>query len=881
MLLLYYFAKPTSWIIPWIIQAFIYFRLLKKMGQNGKYALIPFVAESRFSRIFFKNRRYYTHTLIVTIIFLIGGAYLRYYAKGTMSAIYGILFNLLAMIVYGVFLMALYWKIARSFGKKFFYCLLTVLFPFFFLFLLTRRKETFYHGPTFRRSRFVTRPMRFIYNAVTELGFLGIAAALFLGVAYLSITSYLPRPLVSLLLNDKSNDIANLHSDGKIIDREATMGDEYYKLNSEYAPGREKYFPDHSHDKSVVVLEYIIGSNLEDMYGLASFNIDQMIKATKNGSSLKFVIEAGGSGRWFTSGIKDNSRGRYVIENGKLTQVEELDATVTMSSPDTLYDFLDWAKNNIEADRYMLVFWDHGGGLSSGYGQDDLNKREDNKYGTMLINEMAEALEKAGMKFDLIGFDACLMQGVEVAKALEPYADYYLASEETESGDGWFYTTAFKLLARDPGVATEVFAKEMISSFDVYNTVLKNGKEQADTTLSIIDLTRINPAYDLLTDLYDRQDEAIKADSSNYRDISAAASVSYKFFGEEQLDLIHYLELLDDSDYDDTIISSEELQKIINYFKAAVVYRNAVSNEGINGLAVSFPYGSISSYKDDHTQYAALEMDKASNFYDDYFSIMAYQKKESNKPVEIFGIEIPTTDYTEEEWYVAGFENYENIENIIDIPLMEKDGAYELQLPENVWKIIMDAQEVYYQKADEGWRYLGTDVAGMLDENDRPLLSTDGYWIFINNQLICYEATDKVVSDEGVIYKGVCRALLNNEKEIVLNIEWEPINEETGEDVTGKVTGYYLADNDTYYMEKGLHEIKPGETIQFLFDYYDEQGELIKSEPYGNTIRVTAMDSLRVEDKHLKECDLRYGIVLTDIYQRTFATEMVESHITD
>ena len=41
------------------------------------------------------------------------------------------------------------------------------------------------------------------------------------------------------------------------------------------------------------------------------------------------------------------------------------------------------------------------------------------------------------------------------------------------------------------------------------------------------------------------------------------------------------------------------------------------------------------------------------------------------------------------------------------------------------------------------------------------------------------------------------------------------------------------------------------------------------------------MDSLRVEDKHLKECDLRYGIVLTDIYQRTFATEMVESHITD
>ncbi len=93
------------------------------------------------------------------------------------------------------------------------------------------------------------------------------------------------------------------------------------------------------------------------------------------------------------------------------------------------------------------------------------------------------------------------------------------------------------------------------------------------------------------------------------------------------------------------------------------------------------------------------------------------------------------------------------------------------------------------------------------------------------------------------------------------------------------MTGYTLADNENAHMEKGTLELKPGQSLQFIFDYYDEQGNLIKSEPYGKTVRVTSMDALKVEDKPLEECDLKYGIVLTDVYQRTFATELIETHI--
>ncbi len=880
LLVLYILADPKGWIVLWALSALIYFSLLPKLGLDRKLALIPFLAEKQLSGIYFKNRRFFYHALIISGIFLLAGCYLRYYARGEMSALFGILFILLAIAIYRFFLFFLYWKIPRSFHKGFFYSLLTVFFPLISLLLLCRKKEIFYNGPSYGFSRFIKRPLRYAYYFVTETGFLATAAALFVGVGYLTINLYMPKPMVSMLLVEKENTVNNLRGDDVVVDRELSMGDEYPDLDSTYAPDREKYFPDHSNDKSVVVLEYIIGSNLEAQAGLASFNIDQMKKATSGGPALKFVIEAGGSRRWFTDGIKDRSLGRYEIAEGKLTKIEDIDNSVSMSDPEHLEDFLLWAKKNYEADRYMLVFWDHGGGLSSGYGLDDNVRRKTGEGKTILTNEIIEALDKADMKFDLIGFDACLMQSIEIVKAMEPYADYFLASEESEGGDGWFYTSAFELLAEDPGIATEAFGKEMISSYDVYNTVLHDGKIQSNMTLSLIDLSRINKVFDLLMDFYDRQDEAIRASSEDYRDISVAASLSYKFNNDEQIDLIHYLELLDDSDYDNSIMSSEEIKNIIDHARSAIVYHNAVSNNGINGLAMTFPYDNISSYGAQYKQYKAFEMDRASNFYGDYFSIMAYQKKESGSTIEIFGTKYDMNiDFTQEEWYVKGFEDYAEVKAIIDIPLKETSAGYELQLPEDVWKNIVEAEEIFYQKTDDGWRYLGTDVAGTIDENDRPLLTTDGYWIAVNNQLIAYEASDAIGTAEGVVYKGTSRAVLNDESEIILNIEWEPINEESETEVYGQITGYVFADNEQSYMEKGTNELKPGDRIRFLFDYYDEEGDLIRSEPYGDQLIVTTMSALRVQDRYLGECDLKYGIVLTDAYQRKFATEMLESHI--
>ena len=877
MLFIYYLLKPQVWIFPWIIQVIVYFRLLPKMDLDRRYAFLPFLAEERLSKRLYKYKTYYLHVFVLTGIMLGGGLYLRCTRSGANGKIIGLIFTLIAMLIYWLFQRGLYWNIAKTFNKGFLYKIFTMMFPMISLFILGGRNNYFYGYPE-HKYIIQNKPLRYIVLAAGELLFIGSAIGIFYGVSFLSTALFPPRFMVEMDLIEKRDKISGLVGDGRVISREDMLGNDKQKLDDLYT-GRDLYFPDHSSDRSVVVLEYIIGSNLEDNRGLASYNIEQMKDATKQGDALKFIVQAGGSYRWFTSGIKDETVGRYAIADGKLEMVQELNSNMCMSDPNELYEFLNWAKNAYPADRYILVLWDHGGGLSAGYGQDELNKREDNTLGTMMVNEFVDAIKKADMKFDMIGFDACLMQDIEIAKALEPYADYYLASEESESGDGWYYTSAFGMLAKDPTVSTADFGKEIISSFDLYNAIRKKGEADTGATLSLIDLSRIDMAYSALEDFYDIQDTAIKERSADYTDISSAARNSYAFNGEQQIDLIDYLEKLDESDFDDTIADSSQINELINKIKSVIVYRNAVSNTGINGIAVTFPE-EISYYSDEYTQYLALDLQRTENFYTDFYSIMAYvHRDEYKKPMEFLGLEFDRKDYTEEEWYREGVANYGEIPSVIDIPLIKTEEGYKLDLSDNFWDIVIDSQLFMYQKTDNGWAYLGHDVPGMLDENDRPMVSTDGTWIHINNTLVAYEAESPIETEWGVIHKGTVKARLNDEHDILLQIEWEPIQEDSPREVKGEVKGYTFMDNNFAFMEKGIQELNPGDKLAFLFDIYDDNGQFLETRTGNKTIRVNTMISLSVSDRPLGDCDIRYGIVLTDAFQRKFATEKIETHL--
>ncbi|MBR1828746.1 MAG: hypothetical protein IJ781_04455, partial [Atopobiaceae bacterium] len=375
------------------------------------------------------------------------------------------IFLWIAIFVYEFFLFRLYMRLGKSFGKGkgILFGIAATILPPLFISLLALNKNAEYTAPVFppqkQHNKFLTILGRLAQGLVSAVEALALIAV----VAFFTVRAYPPRILAESLTNDilsKTNDVTG---GDKVVTREDAMGDAAANLAS-MPTSREKFYPDHSQDKSVVVIEYIIGSDLEDRAGLASANIKQMIEATKQGSALTFVLQTGGSQRWFVNGIKDGTYARYIVHDGKLEKVQDLSDDTCMSEPETLADFLSWAKESYPADRYMLAFWDHGGGLSTGYGYDALNKR-DADVPILGVDELVDAVDKCGLKFDVIGFDACLMQDIEVAAAFEPYADYFLASEEVEGGFGWFYTSAFGKLAQNPGMSSEDFGREIVACY--------------------------------------------------------------------------------------------------------------------------------------------------------------------------------------------------------------------------------------------------------------------------------------------------------------------------------------------------------------------------------------------------------------------------------
>lgn len=872
MLLFLFLGNRYLWIVAWLLQSFGYYRVLKKIGDNPTFAIIPFFAEWRLSRYLYCYARSFFRPFLVTFLLIFAGVYLNPF-KG-----FGRLLILAAAIVYMTFLFRLYNRLRKAFGKSFLFNIFFIIFPPLFLFLLSLKSTKSFNGPAFPVNPIIHPIFRKFGSAIALIIAFVEVAAIAAGIGFFTVQQLPPRFMGEQILRDVYNQTKDVVADGVIMTREEALGDKASSIAN--APkSRDYYFPTHENDKNVVVLGYVIGSNLENMTGLASANITQMIDATKNGSNLSFVLETGGSSRWFTDGISNDTYGRYIVKDGKIELVELLSSQTSMSDPQTFEDFLKWAKEAYPADRYMLVLWDHGGGFGLGYGQDDYNKREENQ-GLLLVSDLTNAIKNSGMKFDAIGFDACLMQTFETALAFEPYADYYIASEEVEGGFGWFYKSAFTKLAQDPTIPTLDFAKELISSFDVYNTALHDGEIDTKSTLSVVDLTMVKPIYTQLEKVFENANAAILKDPEFYADLSVASQNAYVFHNEEQVDMIDFLSILNSLDYTNEICKDDACLAIADMVKASIPYRNKNSAQGVNGMAVMFPSRSLYSYQFTYDQLKQFNMKKQMDFYNNYFSIMRAQqlkvKPESGSfQAELFNIALTQ----EQEWYVEGFEDYDTNDIITDLPLTETEEGYVIELPEKLNKIIADVKLAVFQKDGDRLRSLGRDFIGYNNEDMNTVIGMDDNWVHIGNNLISYNAEQFRETDEGTIFTGTTRARLNGKQEIILYIEWEPVNDTQNAPARGKILGYKDASDDIAVAEKGYTDLKSGDRLDFLFDYYDENGNLLATETYGRTLYVTNADRLTVSDKKINTSDIVFFGVLTDIYQREMYTQHIEYHV--
>ena len=122
-----------------------------------------------------------------------------------------------------------------------------------------------------------------------------------------------------------------------------------------------------------------------------------------------------------------------------------------MGDPDNLKKFINFCKNEYQADKYALFFWNHGTGPRSL--PDILSKKRaicvdfgDNDS-SLGIGEISAYLTKKE-SVELIGFDACYMGSFEVAYQFAPQHDDFsakimVASADEEWAPGWNYKYIF------------------------------------------------------------------------------------------------------------------------------------------------------------------------------------------------------------------------------------------------------------------------------------------------------------------------------------------------------------------------------------------------------------------------------------------------------
>lgn len=175
---------------------------------------------------------------------------------------------------------------------------------------------------------------------------------------------------------------------------------------------------------------------------------------------------------------------RLYVREGVLEEVSDL-GELNMGEPSVLADFIEWGVKSYPADRYALIFWDHGGAWP-GFGGDDSTPNHDLLDLAELRSGIKDGMTRAGIDgFALIGFDACLMATHETALAMREFGEYQLSSEELEPGHGWDYRS-LEILKADPKTQPPELARRIMDGFEAQAAQAGTGQE---LTLSLLDLT--------------------------------------------------------------------------------------------------------------------------------------------------------------------------------------------------------------------------------------------------------------------------------------------------------------------------------------------------------------------------------------------------------
>ena len=672
-------------------------------------------------------------------------------------------------------------------------------------------------------------------------------------------------------------------------------------LNTRVAPDARQKFTRIKGDGTdkATVLVYMCGTDLESRSAMGTSDLNEMIGADI-GDNVNLIVYTGGCKRWRNSAVSSTRNQIWQIKNGNISCLVDNAGNDSMTKPSTLSSFIQWAVKRYPANRVSLIFWDHGGGSISGYGYDEKYPRS----GSMTLSGINSALKEAGIKYDFIGFDACLMATSETALMLGNYADYMIGSEETEPGIGWYYTNWLTNLSRDPSLATLQIGKTIADDFTAQCNKRCRGQS---TTLSMVDLAELSQTLPEKLNAFAAEAEK-KISGGEYKDVAVARSSSKEFArstGIDQVDLVHFAKLLNTS----------ESKKLADTLQEAIKY-NVTSSGTANayGLSIYFPLRSLNKVDSMTNTYRQIGMD------DDYTScIQKFAQMEtcgqtaaggttspfgtltgsgsgsqdlttqamqqligtllsgnfSGRNLPIAGLDESNTAYMREDPLDAKeVADYIADNHIASADLKwqkNKDGKQAIILTEDQWEIIQDADLNMYYDDGDGYVELGLDNIFDFDDDGNLLPNLSRTWLSIDGQPVAYYHTETVESGEKYRITGYVPVKYNGELARLILV-FDQNNEQ------GYIAGVSMdySEGTTSTEAKNLTGLQEGDEIRFMCDHYSYKGDSSLNYQLGKTMVVQDPNAIRITNTDVGSGAVKIYYKFTDIYGQTYWTPAID-----
>ena len=627
----------------------------------------------------------------------------------------------------------------------------------------------------------------------------------------------------------------------------------------------------------VTVMVYLCGTDLESRSGMGTADLQEMASATLS-DDVRVIVYTGGCKNWKNSIVSSRVNQIYQVKSGGVKCLEDNMGQGSMSDPATLTSFIKYCNQNFPANRNELILWDHGSGSLSGYAYDE-------KYpnsGSMSLSGIKKAISDSAVKFDFVGFDACLMATVETALMLSDYSDYMIASEETEPGVGWYYTNWLTKLSEDTSMPTTQIGKNIVDDF-VDTCARKCPGQKA--TLSVTDLAEVAATVPDKLNSFSVNTSRLISDVNGFVTVSDARNKAKEFAQSskiDQIDFIHFAKLLD----------TESARALADTLSSCVKYnRTERSIANANGLSVYFPYKKANKAGAMAKTYEQIGMDEA---YAD--CIRAFAAGEQSGQMTENGTGSPLgslfgsmygTDYASSSG--SGYGGYTDalgglmsalltggrshvpgeLDTDILKPVLNDKGQQVFRLSEEEWETVALVDLNVFVDDGEGFIDLGLDNTYEFDSDNNLIADFDNTWMAINGHTVAYYHTDTEDNGDTYSINGYVPAMLNGERvELLLAF--------TDRYPDGIITGarYVYEEGQSDTVAKNTIALSAGDKLEFICRYYDYNGNYKDTYYLGEPLILDSSD-IQIGNMDIGDAKTKVTYVFTDMYQQQYWSPVV------